>query len=71
MARTLYFTDGSCQVLFCRADDTGEKEAALEGVLYEHLGTNAAALFREIIGEHRAEIQKLREEFLTCEEKND
>lgn len=48
MARTIYFPDGSHEVLFCGNDP--EKQATdLERILKERLGDDATALLREIL----------------------
>lgn len=52
MARTLYFLDGSREVL--RLEDDGEFEAILE----ERLGKNAAGYFLERIEEAVEEAEK-------------
>lgn len=62
MARTIYYPDGSHDVLFSNVHDTDEKAADLERILRERLGQDTAALFREIIREYRDEIDALTEE---------
>lgn len=49
MARTLYFLDGSREVLLCDEFDTEKNAEALEQILREHLGNDAAELFLEIL----------------------
>lgn len=49
MARTLYFTDGTCEVLLCDPDDTEGNIAALERILRERLGNDAADLLDSIV----------------------
>ena len=62
MARTIYYPDGSHDVLFSGQYDTDEKTADLERILRERLGDDTAALFREIIQDYRDEIDALTEE---------
>ena len=66
MARTIYFSDGSREVLFC-GDDT-EKQAALERILRERLGDDTAALFREMVQDSKDELDALADELKSYED---
>ena len=44
MARTIYFEDGSHEVIFCGSDDTDGLKAALERILRERLGNDTVSL---------------------------
>lgn len=59
MARTIYLPDGSREVLFCGEDDTDKKAEALERILAQRLGRDAAALFREIMRDRQDTIKDL------------
>lgn len=48
MARTLYFADGSKEVIFC-GDDPDKQADGLERIIRERLGDDAAALFCEVL----------------------
>lgn len=62
MARTIYFRDGSHEVLFFGEYDTAKKAAALERILYERLGIDAAGLFHEFMQDCRDEVSFIEEE---------
>lgn len=49
MVRTIYFADGTCEVLFCDPDDTESSIAALKRILWERLGKDAADLLDHIV----------------------
>lgn len=49
MARTLYFPDGSHEVILCAEQDTVGTAAALERILRERLGNDTAALFHQLL----------------------
>lgn len=48
MARTVYFPDGSSEVLFC-GDDPDKQKSDLERILTERLGSDTVSLFHEIV----------------------
>lgn len=48
MARTIYFSDGSHEVLFCDEYDIEKNAIALERILRERLGDDAADCFKFI-----------------------
>lgn len=63
MARTLYLSDGSTEIVF------GDERQFLERVLRERLGNDTAELFNEIIAEYetlldeaKAEIENQKED---------
>lgn len=58
MARTIYFTDGSREVLFCDPDDTESNITALEQILKERLGNDTAELFNDIVADMKAQIEE-------------
>lgn len=60
MARTLYFMDGSQEVLFC--DGTEKLVDDLERIIREHLGNDCAGLFCEIVEEHKDVVSALEDE---------
>lgn len=60
MARTIYYRDGSREVLFSGEPD--EKAADMERILRERLGDDTVSLFRETIQAYRDEIDALTEE---------
>lgn len=62
MANTLYFSDGSHEVLFHGESDTEADEEALERVLRERLGEDAAALLRRVLRERREDMDALEDE---------
>ena len=71
MVRTIYFPDGSRDVLFCDEYDTEENTLALERILRERLGDDTVALFKlivdpEINGKDDLESE-LRSYELSCE----
>ena len=49
MARTIYFEDGSHEVIFCGSDDTDGLKAALERILRERLGNDTVSLLHDVI----------------------
>ena len=49
MARTIYFPDGSHEVLFCDEYDTEKNAVELERILRERLGDDTVALFKLIM----------------------
>lgn len=58
MARTIYFTDDSCEVLFCDPDDTESNIVALEQILQERLGRDTAELFNGIVADMKDQIEE-------------
>lgn len=58
MARTIYFLDGSREVLLHDEIDTEQSIAALEQILRERLGDDTAVLFRSIIEDLLFQIDK-------------
>lgn len=48
MARTIYFADGSREVLFC-GNDPDKQADDLERIIRERLGDDAASFLREIL----------------------
>ena len=65
MARTIYFPDGSHDVLFFNEyDDNGtdKKAEALERILRERLGRDTVELFLEIMRERKDAVELLESE---------
>lgn len=68
MARTLYFTDGSREVIFC-GDDPDKQKSALERILRERLGDDLAAFFRELTLPRQYEnLESMEQELESYEE---
>lgn len=67
MARTIFFSDGSHEVLFQDEYDTDGKAEILERILRERLGDDSAALFREIMQDHKDSAVNLMEEMQSYE----
>lgn len=71
MARTLYFADGSHEVLFCDEYDTAGNSAALERILRERLGSDTADLFSLIMKDNAEMTDEMESEIrryeLSCE----
>ena len=67
MARTLYFTDGSHEVLFCEETNTEANEKALERILRERLGEDTATLLLQVLRERREDLEALEDEFKSYE----
>lgn len=67
MANTIYFADGSREVLFYGMYDTDKKVEALERILRERLGDDTAALFREIMQDRKDEITAVSDELKSYE----
>ena len=67
MARTIYFEDGSHEVLFCDETNTEANEEALERILRERLGEDTAALLRQVLRERREDMKALEDEFKSYE----
>lgn len=67
MANTIYFADGSHEVLFYGEYDTDKKVEALERILRERLGDDTAALFREIMQDRKDEITAVSDELKNYE----
>lgn len=60
MARTIYFPDGSMEVLFHPDDDTDGLLSDLERIIRERLGNDTAALLREVV--HPADVKAYEQE---------
>lgn len=67
MARALYFADGSHEVLFCDETDPPQNIEALERILRERLGNDAASLFDSILQDHKYEVENLEGELRSYE----
>lgn len=67
MARTVYFADGTHELLFCGDYDTDKKAEALERILRERLGDDSAGLFREIMQDHKETVTALEDEMRSYE----
>lgn len=66
MARTLYLRDGSCEVILCN-DDAKKQVEALQRILKERLGDDAAALFCEILNRQQNGCASLDDELKSYE----
>ena len=71
MARTIYFLDGSHEVIFCGEYDLEENTLALERILREHLGNDTVDLLKQITDTEnngRADLEsEMRNYELSCE----
>ena len=71
MARTIYFPDGSCEVLFCGEHEVAENILALERILQERLGNDTVHLFQQIMEEYTPESNALNMEMRCYEQSCD
>lgn len=62
MADTIYFLDGSREVLFSGVWAPEEQAGELERILQERLGEDTAKLFGEIVQMYKEEIDRLEDE---------
>ncbi len=49
MAQTVYFRDGTHEVIFCRPDDTEGRKIVLERILREKLGEDTVSLLNDVL----------------------
>ena len=67
MARTIYFADGSHEVLFSAETDTAQNIDELRRILRERLGDDTASLLESILQDHKYEIEGLEGELSSYE----
>ncbi len=66
MAETVYFSDGSCEVLLC-GDDERKRELALAKIIRERLGYDSEALLNSILESKNDQKELLEDELESYE----